>query len=371
MSGPISVRIAYDHQIFTRQNYGGISRYFANLAGEVSNLGVETHIFAPKHINHYLNEVSPNIVKGRFTQSYSKGTRALAQLYNVLQVNKQIKKWQPDIVHETFYSHKGDYSGTHKTVATVHDMIPELYPELYKSPALMSKKKFNALERADQIICVSENTRKDLLRLMPIDESKVAVVHLGGDVSIDMGNTLEKPPVSGAYLMYTGQRHGYKNFAGFIEAVASSNKLINDFKIVCFGGGAFSEQEKAHILSLGFQSGQVIQFGGSDQTLHLCLRGASAFVFPSLYEGFGIPPLEAMSCGCPVVCSNVSSIPEVAGNAAEYFSPSSKLELANAIENVVYSATRTAELVNAGNARVRQMSWETCAQKTHQIYSNL
>jgi len=107
------------------------------------------------------------------------------------------------------------------------------------------------------------------------------------------------------------------------------------------------------------------------QTLAKLYSQASAFVYPSLYEGFGIPILEAMSFGCPVVCSHTSSFPEVAGNAAEFFDPYDIESIANALEKVLFDSDLTKKLVELGKARVKNFSWEKCAEQTHSIYASL
>ncbi|MEM2154884.1 MAG: glycosyltransferase family 1 protein, partial [Nitrososphaeria archaeon] len=147
--------------------------------------------------------------------------------------------------------------------------------------------------------------------------------------------------------------------------------IKHDFKIVCFGGGLFSAEEIDLMIKLGLSEDQVIQISGDDKTLAHLYRNAAVFVYPSLYEGFGIPLLEAMSLGCPVICSNTSSFPEVAGNAAEFFDPYEADSIAVALENVLYSSEKSKHLVNLGYERVKNFSWEKCADETRSIYLSL
>jgi glycosyltransferase involved in cell wall biosynthesis len=183
---------------------------------------------------------------------------------------------------------------------------------------------------------------------------------------ISTGDTKSKP-----YLLYVGHRGGYKNFEGFLRAYASSLWLSDNFNVVCFGGGIFSRDEVALIKSLRLSMNHVIQVNGGDNKLASVYRDAALFVYPSLYEGFGIPPLEAMSLGCPVACSNTSSIPEVAGDAAEYFDPYDLDSMRTAMELVLSSEVRLNELIKLGKFRCARFSWDRCAKETLSVYKGL
>jgi glycosyltransferase involved in cell wall biosynthesis len=194
----------------------------------------------------------------------------------------------------------------------------------------------------------------------------VSVIHLGFELhKLDCNQYIitDKP-----YLLYIGWREWYKNFGSFLKCYSTSKRLMKDFNIVAFGGGNFSNIEKQLFKSLGIQEGQVIQVSGDDDKLANYYCNATAFVFPSLYEGFGLPPLEAMAHDCPVISSNTSSMPEVIGDAAEYFDPKSEEQTVHAIENVVYSETRKKELIMKGRKRHKRFSWAKCSNETHEIY---
>ena len=123
--------------------------------------------------------------------------------------------------------------------------------------------------------------------------------------------------------------------------------------------------------TLQIPSGNIQTFFGADDILAALYASATAFICPSLYEGFGIPPLEAMSFGCPVACANSGSLPEVVGNAAEFFNPTDEGDMRTALERVVSSPERRQELVRAGSERIRQFSWEKCARETEQVYTRV
>ena len=178
-------------------------------------------------------------------------------------------------------------------------------------------------------------------------------------------------PTREPFLLYVGNRGGYKNFLRLLEAYGTSPQLKMGYELICFGGGAFHADELETMRTLGLVSGQVSQLGGDDQMLAKLYEHASAFVFPSLYEGFGIPPLEAMSHDCPVVCSNTSSIPEVVGDAGEYFDPADTESMRAAIERIVTSDSHRNLLIAKGRERLKHFSWDRCAIETLDIYRKL
>ena len=366
------MKIAFDHQIFCRQSFGGISRYFANLVEHLGHYDAESKVVAPLHVNYYLSKLAPQYVQGKYINRYPKGLKTLATAYNTISAKKMLKNWAPDIVHETFFSKTASLPGTQKTIMTVYDMIPELYPESFRNPSEMALKKASALKRADHVICISENTKMDLLRLLDISEDKVTVVHLGSGLPLaSIPSKGELPNIDSPYLMYIGQRGGYKNFTGLMKAIACSTTLRNSVRVVCFGGGAFTASELSEMKQIGLSEKQFVQLGGSDDLLYSLLQHAAAFVFPSLYEGFGIPPLEAMACGCPVVSSDISSMPEVIGSAGEFFNPSEPEDIAASIEKVLSDEHYAQQLVSLGDKRIKQFSWDKCAQETYAVYSRL
>lgn len=276
------------------------------------------------------------------------------------------------MLHETNYSKRGTAPTGCPTVITVYDMIHELFADEFSGRDNTAEIKKIAVERADHIICISENTKRDLINLYGTPADKISVVLLGFDqFAENTGLQSSTSIVAKPFLLYVGSRGGYKNFAGLLKAVAASPNLLSDFNIIAFGGPGFSSDELSLIRSLGFAENQVLHTGGSDALLGQYYNSARAFVYPSLYEGFGIPPLEAMAHSCPVISSNTSSMPEVIGNAGEYFNPSETDNFRCAIEAVVYSDSRIQSLRSLGAARLSYFSWSKCAQETLEIYRSI
>jgi glycosyltransferase involved in cell wall biosynthesis len=366
------MRIAYDHQAFSLQSYGGISRYFTCLAQGLIDLEHQVQVFAPLHRNRYVVNLPSGVVNGYEFNKFPPQSKSLFAIYNQVVSRKKIANWQPDLVHETYYSGFGSAPRNCPTVITVYDMIHELFRAEFPASNNITKLKKTAVERADHVICISENTKQDLMRFLGVPASKISVVYLGFD---KFSETPTAPVASyngRPFLLYVGDRHqGYKNFAGFLRAVASSKSLLEDFEIVAFGNKRFSSIELALIQSLGFTTNQVKQVSGDDVLLGNYYHAAQAFVYPSHYEGFGIPPLEAMAHQCPVISANSSSMPEVIGDAAEFFTPTSIDDMRRAIESVVYSESRRDDLRKKGEARLPHFSWDKCSFETLAVYQSL
>lgn len=388
------VSVVYDYQAFSLQERGGISRYFYELATRIAKSEECTvKIFAFAYINKYLGSCSKNLVMGfpiptvpnsvdklRYISSRPASKLNFEMSKGLNKINGEISRYwmsnlskSPDIVHETYYSFHPIAPKKSKTVITVHDMITEKFGHFFSDREVedICLLKATAIKRADRIICVSENTKKDLLELSDVDPQKISVVYHGSVINKLNSDRFDKlSNQSMPYILYVGSRNSYKNFQRFLQAYAISN-LPKDFQLVCFGGDPFSRRELALINQLHLGENKTIYVSGDDKKLASFYSNASAFVYPSLYEGFGIPLLEAMSCDCPVVCSNTSSMPEVAGNAAEFFDPYDPDSIAHGLKKVLYSHQRSQELIRLGQERVKHFSWDACAEQTRSIYLSL
>ena len=362
-----SIRIVFDDQVFCWQKFGGISRYFYELAKRVGKKDdFSTSIVAPLHVNDYI-ATGDVPVKGIHIPKFRNSGRIISAL-NSLAEPMLIRREKPDVLHETHYYRRRSLAPADcPTVLTVFDMIHERFPGMFLTRDRTSETKRAAVQRADRVICISASTQRDLIELLDVPPEKTAVVHLGFTLA-----SQDKPlPIDREdgrpYLLYVGPRGGYKNFDLLLKAYAASASLRGNYDLVAFGGGGFTNAENEQLRGLGV-FGQVRQESGSDAKLASMYRQAELFVYPSLYEGFGIPPLEAMSFDCPVVCSNTSSIPEVVGDAGYLFDPTDLDGLRAAIEAVAGSSTLREELVKRGRRRIQQFSWETTAEETIKVY---
>lgn len=369
-----NLKIAFDQQVFLLQEYGGISRYICSLAKHLSAMsGVDTRVIAPLHFNRNLDALQGVPGKGLLLPKVNPKLFRLVLMASKHLARLSISRFRPEIVHETYFSFDDYKPRGARRVLTVYDMIHERYTAKFDCSHMTSGPKKAAALRADHVICISENTRRDLIELCGVAEEKTSVVYLGVDetfLAAGVGQAAEAP-TQPPFLLYVGSRDGYKNFNLFMKAFGSSDYLRKNFSIVCFGGGPLQDTELSAAATFGLRPGQIRHFSGDDEVLARLYRQAEAFVYPSLYEGFGIPPLEAMAVGCPVVSSNTSSLPEVVGDAGEYFDPNDQEAMTAAIEHVLQSSSRREELVAKGRRQCAKFSWEKCAQETMAIYRRL
>ncbi|MDI3339562.1 MAG: glycosyltransferase family 1 protein [Sphaerobacter sp.] len=262
-------------------------------------------------------------------------------------------------------------------VVTVHDLAFRVYPEQYPR----AKQRYldlltgASIRRAARVITVSESTRRDVLRLYPVDPSRVVTVPNGVDPSMApvtdparLRAFREARGLPDEFLLFVGTLQPRKNLTGLLRAYAAVRDRVAAPLVVAGGKGWMYEPIFAEVRALGIE-GRVIFAGYADAAeLPLWYSAATAFVYPSLYEGFGLPVLEAMACGTPVITSDTSSLPEVAGDAALLVDPRDVDALAAGIERIMGDAPLRATLRARGLARARAFSWERTARETAAVY---
>jgi glycosyltransferase involved in cell wall biosynthesis len=273
-------------------------------------------------------------------------------------------------------------------VATVHDLGFHYFPEAhtpFQNAYLRWATRFNA-RCAARVLADSEATRQDLIRLCGTAESKIVVVYPGCDESLApvtdpamLAAVCRRYGLTKHYLLYVGSLQPRKNLVRLVEAFASLHESrpadkespIADLQLVLAGPtGWLFDEILDRITHLGLSDRVVVTGYVPTADLASLLSGALAFVFPSLYEGFGLPVLEAMACGTPVVCSNVSSLPEVAGNAALLVDPLDTEALVEALARIVSDPGLRRELVQRGFRQAKRFSWRRCARETLQVLEN-
>lgn len=361
------MKVAIDSQIFSLQRYGGISRYFYNIiANSINDSKINLKVSAPYYINEYLNTQSCNFLGSSKKINCNDRFRRPLKYFNEMISLRDFKSFSPDIIHETYYSSIYPYSNKSRRIITIHDLIDFEFKDSFPIHNFNKFWKEKAIKNADHIICVSQYTKSKLQEYFALPEDKVTVIHHGISTTIPTFTQVTKK-ISYSYLLYVGQRWGYKNFNSFIESFSRSSFLKDNFKVICFGGGEFTSEEYIKLNSLNLES-NVIQISGNDSVLNDLYRQASAFIYPSLSEGFGFPILESLSNDCPVIASNQGSIPEILGENGIYFDPKDIESIKFVIENSLNDSLFLQNNINLTKSRCSLFTVEKSVSETHQCY---
>jgi glycosyltransferase involved in cell wall biosynthesis len=367
----VPIKVLFDSAIAAQQEFGGVSKYYVEMAERLGAYDVEHRTYAPLFINHYLRE-KPGRTIGMGIKA-TRISRKAATLIGRHTLPIATALYRPDLIHQTLYDMSTAPKGNVPVVITIHDMIQELFPHDFPDGGWIERKR-RAIGLASWILCDSRNTEIDLLRLYPQAEGRTSVVHLAAGASnISDASPISRPRNSDTgrpFLLYVGHRGGYKNYAGLLEAYARSPRLRQDLDLVCAGGGSFNPTEILALEKLNLTD-RVRHVAVNDEALTELYGTAAIFVYPSLYEGFGLPPLEAMRAGCPVVALRAGSVPEICGDAARYAGSTEPDALGAAIQALWDAPTEREWLIDAGQVRSRDFSWEKCARETAKIYRHV
>lgn len=363
------MRILYDGQIYASQPTGGINRYFANLISrlpedftsalttcQLRNVNYPTH---PNLKTYFYQRFGfrPGCVSYWLEKYYFRGVTSLNSF---------------DLVHPTYYgllTRQEMNQCRYPVVLTVHDMIHEIFADQLDLNGHKTEEKRKAILAAQAIICNSENTKKDLLERYSLPEEQVTVTYLASEIDLTLSHGSEPAPPH-PYYLYVGGRYSYKNFDSLLAAFAKVVSVRPEIKL-CVVGLPFNETEEKLIAELRLSEYMENYSYASDRHLAKLYRCSVAFVYPSLYEGFGIPLLEAMSCGTAVIASDCSSIPEVVGDAAILFDPKSTSDLADILLSLLDSPTERDRLINKGYQRAKAFSWDKTVAKTLNVYRSV
>lgn len=256
-----------------------------------------------------------------------------------------------------------------KVVMTVHDVIPFLHPQWHPWKRKLYFKyilKYR-LQQVDHIISVSHSTKHDLIKYLGVSSEKITVIHLGAPEYFKPQNKVQK----GNYILGVGTFEPRKNFEGLIRSFSRLKRQyrIKEKLIIVGKQGWFLKD----IANLQKEYGTDILFKGyvDENELVELYQLAKVFIYPSFYEGFGLPVIEAMACGCPVITSNHSSLPEVGGAAALYVNPEDTDQISRKIYQVLSDQNLQEEMTRKGIMQVSKFSWEKCAEKTVQVYKKV
>jgi glycosyltransferase involved in cell wall biosynthesis len=360
------MKIFFDGKIFSSQKVGGISRVNFELIKELSNVKdvekifyrgfyIDEYLFEKKWFYKYYGIKIPNFLKSRLVNFLD--NFFLNFFYNIFADEKTI-------YHSSYYRVPKNPKGP--VVVHCYDMMHELF-NINKKVINFKKSAFN---KADLIIAISESTKKDLCKIYPdINPEKVAVVYLGGsDIFFKKHEKLKnKKP----YMLYVGMRnYKYKNF-DFLLDVFIKERYYLKYDLVLVGGEKELTFEQTKKIKKTGNENWIIQNFGTDEELAELYAGAKVFIYPSLYEGFGIPPLEAMASGCPVLASNCSSVPEVVADAGILFNPKDRKDFINKLNEILENKELSIELVEKGKKRAKEFTWEKITYRMCQLLGNL
>ncbi|WP_309735690.1 glycosyltransferase family 1 protein [Chamaesiphon sp. OTE_75_metabat_556] len=362
------MKILYDGQIYADQITGGIGRYFTNIINRLPEADQPTLTTSYRR-NKSSYPTHPNLQIQEFPN------------FRPHQIAHKLRghyfRWRNDrqsfdIFHPTYYyllSQTAFNRSRRPLVITVYDMIHELFADKMTPDGTIANKQA-AILAADAIICISESTKNDLLRYFPAVAPKIVVTYLASEFKQEWADGDEKTPAQ-PYFLYVGSRaKAYKNFDTLLLAFAKVVSVNPDVRL-CVVGAPFNEAEQRQIAELYLTERiQHYQYA-SDTHLAKLYRCSVAFVYPSLYEGFGIPPLEAMACGTVVVAANSSSIPEVVGDAGILFDPKAVGDLADILLELLAAPSKRDLLIAKGFDRHQQFSWDKTAEQTVAVYRSL
>lgn len=353
------MKVLYDYQAFNMQRVGGISRYFSLLINELPQLGIQTQLPIIGSENLYIKD--KGLLGSRFKRLFKKNRRLSKLLLPVL---------SHDLFHPTYYHpYVLKYrQKKHPMVITVHDMIHELFSQYFPDAATVKEQKLAVCQNAERLIAISENTKRDIIELWGIDESKIDVVYHGLMWAEDLQPKAPRLPFAGDYVLYVGDRWAkYKNFEEFIRGTAPVLHRYG-LHLICTGYG-FAPHERALLHSYGIDN--ITYSVMADERMLLGLyQNAACFVFPSQYEGFGIPILEAFKARCPVLLSRASCFPEIAADAAEYFEVGSPESLTASLTTILDSSDKRETMRQLGSERLRLFPASRMIAETKQAYEH-
>lgn len=352
------MKIIYDNIIFSLQKVGGISIYWAEL--------IKRLVQKEKEVNFYELE-NQNIFRKEIDIRTQKESSLDLRLLRYLPFKKKLPS--KSIFHSSYY--RVSLQKDIVNITTVHDFTYEYFRSGLAKYIHIWQKGF-AIKKSDGIICVSENTKKDLMKFYPmIDESRIKVINNGvSDEFVKLENPKEQLTdefqilKDKKYVLYIGDRSSYKNFDVAVEVL----KKLYDYSFVVVGGQEFSVSENENMKDI---KNRVYHFRGiGGVKLNTLYNNAFCLLYPSSYEGFGIPILEAMKSGCPVVSTNISSIPEVAGDAGLLVDEIKVDNFMSGIMKLEDSEFRS-ELINKGLEQSKIFSWDKCFDDTYSFYQKV
>ena len=364
------MRVCFDHQVFSLQDAGGGSRLFYELMQfmvTVPDVRVELLL----GLNRSVYPLQALGSEKTTVMSLGRGPRPGIWRYILNEAFSNVVapfRGRMDIYHSTLYRCV-PLVRARRIVATHHDCVQERLPQLFPDVGRIRRAKKRLYRQADAIICVSEASRKDLFSFYDVDAAKTRVIYPGITRPARCNSAAGKlrMHVRRPYILFVGSRAPYKNFNSLLQAFRETG-LHDSLDLLALGGGPLTTEQKALIGELGLAESVISLPIVSDGILAEAYAGARLFVYPSLCEGFGSSPLEAMSVGCPVLASRTSSIPEVSRDAPFYFDPEDPASLAGALVHAINDEEARRQAIEKGSEVAERYSWKKCGEQTLAFY---
>jgi len=380
------MKIGVDIRVLMDEYYSGVSGYTANLLSAI--LGIDNKNEYKFFYNSWHN-LDKRLAQWNRNNAQVIGTHIPNKFFNYLYQKifcyPKIDKILGGV--DIFWSPHFNFSCLSKKtkrIITVHDLSFLRYPEFFskrKNFWHRALKVNKILRDADKIIAVSENTKHDIVELIGVPAEKVQVIYSGNDTAkkeinnIEAADFLQKNNLNGRIILYLGTIEPRKNIIGLIQAynqLRQDNQSFSDLKLVLAGAKGWKYKKIYQEWNLSPFKQDIIFLGYISQNeRNILFTKASIFAYPSFYEGFGFPPLEAMTYGLPVVCANVSSLPEVVGEAALIVNPFMPAEIKQALEMVLLDEKLRNLLISRGLERAKFFTWEKTAREYLQVFKEL
>jgi glycosyltransferase involved in cell wall biosynthesis len=364
------MNILFDGAIFDMQRFGGISRYFSalfdNLPEEANASVLLPYATESDRLsqNHRISEVPINAIP--VPKILRRATRWIDQL----KTQRADDGIQADIIHWTYYIglHKRPVkrSRNRRQVVTVYDLIHEKFPEMDPKGKEVRWKK-SAIAQADLLICISETTRNDLIEWYPECASRAIAIPLGNPIEGVSPCGLPETLTSKPFVLFVGKRGGYKNFCVMAKAWLKLKQHGCDLQMVLVGD-RMGQAELKHWGLCRFETDLHCMGHVDDSLLASLYKNSAAFVFPSRYEGFGLPAIEAMSCGTLLLSSGAGALSEVAGDGGLEFDPDNEDQLADLIRYAVEGGEYIEKVKKKGIDRAKLYNWKSMASRTYKAY---
>jgi glycosyltransferase involved in cell wall biosynthesis len=369
-------RIFINDTIHSHSSQRGVTRCFNHITdGIINRFGRDVVIYSPQRRDYgaakYIRSLPRSIYRGSGRLGI---TKVMAGINDQL-AGISAQRERASILYSPYYGNL-KFKGTQ--VFTVYDMIHELFPQHFDQKrhdvsSFIAEKK-HCFERADVLVAISKSTADTILSFCPhIDSTKIKVAHLGVDEFFFQDSNSISHEINKPYFLYVGHRVLHKNFLRLLVAFGQSG-LSKDFdlRVISPAENSFSSKEAEVIAQYQLQGNVHLITSASEVKLRESYKNALAFVYPSEYEGFGLPILEAMASGTLVATSNVSSMPEIGGQLAFYFDPYSSDSIAECLHRIINLSTQQrSDYINQGIAHARTFTWQRCQQLMVNTLSNL